>query len=204
MKGIIKNDILVFKASWKPFVFIFLVFFAVTFFTEHVLLFGNAVMYMIVASMIQTQHINDLSSGWLLYCNAAPVSRKDYIKSRYILMVSLLFAILLIFMLLFPLNPHLVKHGLFKYFCENVILMTIALITCALTMPVILKVKENTAKIAASLTAGVITGLSSLFSINLQFVEPHIIIIILCAAISLPLLCASYKISCKIYEGKDI
>ena len=204
MKGILKHDFYLFRASLLPVLILTSVFVVTSFFTPNVLLVGNVISYMLIVATVLGQYTNDISTGWALFCDISPVSRKDYVKSKYLLLVILLLGAIAFFTVLFPFNPHLVKHGFFKYACENAIIILLTILVISIAMPVVLKVRENTAKIIVGVVCGVYTSFSMLFSVNLQFAEPHIIIPVLSILLSALLLFVSYKISCKIYENKEL
>ena len=204
MKGILKHDFYLFRASLLPVLILTSVFVVTSFFTSHVLLVGNVISYMLIVATALGQYTNDISTGWALFCDISPASRRDYVKSKYLLVVILLLVAIAFFTVLFPFNPHLVKHGFFKYVCENAVIVFLTVLVISVAMPVILKVRETTAKIIVGAVSGVYTSFCTLFSINLQFAEPHIMIIVLCILFSSLFLFISFKISCKIYEGKEL
>ncbi|MDO4546270.1 MAG: ABC-2 transporter permease [Bacillota bacterium] len=86
MKGLILKDLLNMKQQWKVYLLVIVAWFVLSIFNDNYAFFGS-IMVMLVILLPMTSMAYDDKVGWEHYALTMPVSRKDLMFSRYLILL---------------------------------------------------------------------------------------------------------------------
>jgi len=210
MKGLILKDLINLKKSMKT-LGIMLIAFAVLYIPMGNESFLSGMVVLMFAMMVITTMSYDDMAKWDTYALTMPISRKEVVLSKYLLLLMLdltgvVLALVLAFVGSFFTGTAITVETLMSIF----IVLMIAVIFGSVLIPMIYKFGTEKARLMIILCAAVPTAVVlGLAQLNIPF--PAIdneetvfgIIMIAMALISLVIFFASYFISVKIYQKKE-
>ena len=207
-KGLIYKDLFLLKDEFPIVVLaVLFLFFSITlgFFGGFLAL---CIMLMVFAvKVVESTLIYDETDGWDSFVLTAPVSRKEIVRSKYLLQILFLagaFLISAVILLLISLVPMFSGEEwlflmLFVGFCY-------ALVYGAVVIPIYLKFGQHTSRYVAFAVLVVVAGLyGATFGITmfLEFAASTVPFLIGVLAISLAAYGVSYSVSRKIYAKRE-
>ena len=151
--------------------------------------------------------IYDETDGWDSFVLTAPVSRKEIIRSKYLLQILFLagaFLISAVLLLLISLIPQF--DGEEWLYIMLIVGFCYALVYGAVVIPVYLKFGQHTSRYVAFVILIVVAGLFGVtfgFSMFMEFAASTIPYLIGILAVSLAAYGASYLVSQKIYAKRE-
>ena len=157
--------------------------------------------------VVESTLIYDETDGWDSFVLTAPVSRKEIIRSKYLLQILFLagaFLISAVLLLLISLIPQF--DGEEWLYIMLIVGFCYALVYGAVVIPVYLKFGQHTSRYVAFVILIVVAGLFGVtfgFSMFMEFAASTIPLLIGILAVSLAAYGASYRISQKIYAKRE-
>ena len=157
--------------------------------------------------VVESTLIYDETDGWDSYVLTAPVSRKEIIRSKYLLQILFLagaFLLSAVLLLLISLIPQF--DGEEWLYIMLIVGFSYALVYGAVVIPVYLKFGQHTSRYVAFVILIVVAGLFGItfgFSIFMEFAASTIPLLIGILAVSLAAYGASYLVSQKIYAKRE-
>ena len=157
--------------------------------------------------VVESTLIYDETDGWDSFVLTAPVSRKEIIRSKYLLQILLLagaFLLSAVLLLLISLIPQF--DGEEWLYIMLIVGFCYALVYGAVVIPVYLKFGQHTSRYVAFVILIVVAGLFGVtfgFSMFMEFAASTIPLLIGILAVSLAAYGASYRISQKIYAKRE-
>ena len=207
-KGLIYKDLFLLKEAFLivALAVLFLLFTIILGFSGGFL--ALCIMLMVFAvKVVESTLIYDETDGWDSFVLTAPVSRKEILRSKYLLQILFLagaFLVSAVILLLISLIPMFSGEDwlflmLFVGFCY-------ALVYGAVVIPIYLKFGQHTSRYVAFAVLVVVAGLyGATFGITmfLEFAASTIPLLIGVLAISLAAYGVSYSVSRKIYAKRE-
>ena len=157
--------------------------------------------------VVESTLIYDETDGWDSFVLTAPVSRKEIIRSKYLLQILLLagaFLLSAVLLLLISLIPQF--DGEEWLYIMLIVGFCYALVYGAVVIPVYLKFGQHTSRYVAFVILIVVAGLFGVtfgFSMFMEFAASTILLLIGILAVSLAAYGASYLVSQKIYAKRE-
>ena len=157
--------------------------------------------------VVESTLIYDETDGWDSFVLTAPVSRKEIIRSKYLLQILLLagaFLLSAVLLLLISLIPQF--DGEEWLYIMLIVGFCYALVYGAVVIPVYLKFGQHTSRYVAFVILIVVAGLFGVtfgFSMFMEFAASTIPYLIGILAVSLAAYGASYLVSQKIYAKRE-
>ena len=157
--------------------------------------------------VVESTLIYDETDGWDSFVLTAPVSRKEIIRSKYLLQILFLagaFLLSAVLLLLISLIPQF--DGEEWLYIMLIVGFCYALVYGAVVIPVYLKFGQHTSRYVAFVILIVVAGLFGVtfgFSMFMEFAASTIPYLIGILAVSLAAYGASYRISQKIYAKRE-
>ena len=157
--------------------------------------------------VVESTLIYDETDGWDSFVLTAPVSRKEVIRSKYLLQILFLagaFLLSAVLLLLISLIPQF--DGEEWLYIMLIVGFCYALVYGAVVIPVYLKFGQHTSRYIAFVILIVVAGLFGVtfgFSIFMEFAASTIPLLIGILAVSLAAYGASYLVSQKIYAKRE-
>ena len=157
--------------------------------------------------VVESTLIYDETDGWDSFVLTAPVSRKEIIRSKYLLQILLLagaFLLSAVLLLLISLIPQF--DGEEWLYIMLIVGFCYALVYGAVVIPVYLKFGQHTSRYVAFVILIVVAGLFGVtfgFSMFMEFAASTIPLLIGILAVSLAAYGASYLVSQKIYAKRE-
>ena len=207
-KGLIYKDLFLLKEAF-PIVALAVLFLLFT------IIFGFSggflalcIMLLVFAvKVVESTLIYDETDGWDSFVLTAPVSRKEIIRSKYLLQILLLagaFLLSAVLLLLISLIPQF--DGEEWLYIMLIVGFCYALVYGAVVIPVYLKFGQHTSRYVAFVILIVVAGLFGVtfgFSMFMEFAASTIPYLIGILAVSLAAYGASYLVSQKIYAKRE-
>ena len=207
-KGLIYKDLFLLKEAF-PIVALAVLFLLFT------IIFGFSggflalcIMLLVFAvKVVESTIIYDETDGWDSFVLTAPVSRKEIIRSKYLLQILLLagaFLLSAVLLLLISLIPQF--DGEEWLYIMLIVGFCYALVYGAVVIPVYLKFGQHTSRYVAFAVLVVVAGLYGVtfgISMFMEFAASTIPLLIGILAVSLAAYGASYRISQKIYAKRE-
>lgn len=207
-KGLIYKDLFLLKEAFPiaALAVLFLLFSITLGFTGGFL--ALCIMLLVFAvKVVESTLIYDETDGWDSFVLTAPVSRKEIIRSKYLLQILLLagaFLLSAVLLLLISLIPQF--DGEEWLYIMLIIGFCYALVYGAVVIPVYLKFGQHTSRYIAFVILIVVAGLFGVtfgFSMFMEFAASTIPYLIGILAVSLAAYGASYLVSQKIYAKRE-
>lgn len=160
-----------------------------------------------VVKVVESTLIYDETDGWDSFVLTAPVSRKEIIRSKYLLQILFLagaFLLSAVLLLLISLIPQFAGEE--WLYIMLIVGFCYALVYGAVVIPVYLKFGQHTSRYIAFVILIVVAGLFGVtfgFSMFMEFAASTIPLLIGILAVSLAAYGASYRISQKIYAKRE-
>ena len=207
-KGLIYKDLFLIKEAFPiaALAVLFLLFSITLGFTGGFL--ALCIMLLVFAvKVVESTLIYDETDGWDSFVLTAPVSRKEIIRSKYLLQILLLagaFLLSAVLLLLISLIPQF--DGEEWLYIMLIVGFCYALVYGAVVIPVYLKFGQHTSRYVAFVILIVVAGLFGVtfgFSMFMEFAASTIPLLIGILAVSLAAYGASYRISQKIYAKRE-
>jgi len=207
-KGLLYKDLFLLKESFPivALAVLFLLFSITLGFTGGFL--ALCIMLMVFAvKVVESTLIYDETDGWDSFVLTAPVSRKEIVRSKYLLQILFLtgaFLISAVILLLISLIP--VFSGEEWLFLMLVVGFCYALVYGAVVIPIYLKFGQHTSRYVAFAVLIVVAGLYGAtfgFTMFLEFAASTIPLLIGVLVLSLAAYGVSYSISQKIYAKRE-
>ena len=207
-KGLIYKDLFLLKEAFPiaALAVLFLLFSITLGFTGGFL--ALCIMLLVFAvKVVESTLIYDETDGWDSFVLTAPVSRKEIIRSKYLLQVLFLagaFLISAVILLLISLIP--MFSGEEWLFLMLIIGFCYALVYGAVVIPIYLKFGQHTSRYVAFAVLVVVAGLYGAtfgFTMFMEFAASTIPLLIAVLAVSLAAYGVSYSISQKIYAKRE-
>jgi len=207
-KGLLYKDLFLLKESFPivALAVLFLLFSITLGFTGGFL--ALCIMLMVFAvKVVESTLIYDETDGWDSFVLTAPVSRKEIVRSKYLLQILFLtgaFLISAVILLLISLIP--VFSGEEWLFLMLVVGFCYALVYGAVVIPIYLKFGQHTSRYVAFAVLIVVAGLYGAtfgFTMFLEFAVSTIPLLIGVLVLSLAAYGMSYSISQKIYAKRE-
>ncbi|MBE6506994.1 MAG: ABC-2 transporter permease [Methanocorpusculum parvum] len=207
-KGLLYKDLFLLKESFPivALAVLFLLFSITLGFTGGFL--ALCIMLMVFAvKVVESTLIYDETDGWDSFVLTAPVSRKEIVRSKYLLQILFLtgaFLISAVILLLISLIP--VFSGEEWLFLMLVVGFCYALVYGAVMIPIYLKFGQHTSRYVAFAVLIVVAGLYGAtfgFTMFLEFAASTIPLLIGVLVLSLAAYGVSYSISQKIYAKRE-
>ena len=207
-KGLLYKDLFLLKESFPivALAVLFLLFSITLGFTGGFL--ALCIMLMVFAvKVVESTLIYDETDGWDSFVLTAPVSRKEIVRSKYLLQILFLtgaFLISAVILLLISLIP--VFSGEEWLFLMLVVGFCYALVYGAVMIPIYLKFGQHTSRYVAFAVLIVVAGLYGAtfgFTMFLEFAVSTIPLLIGVLVLSLAAYGVSYSISQKIYAKRE-
>ena len=157
--------------------------------------------------VVESTLIYDETDGWDSFVLTAPVSRKEIIRSKYLLQILFLagaFLLSAVLLLLISLIPQF--DGEEWLYIMLIVGFCYALVYGAVVIPVYLKFGQHTSRYVAFVILIVVAGLFGVtfgFSMFMEFAASTIPLLIGILAVSLAAYGASYLVSQKIYAKRE-
>ena len=157
--------------------------------------------------VVESTLIYDETDGWDSFVLTAPVSRKEIIRSKYLLQILFLagaFLLSAVLLLLISLIPQF--DGEEWLYIMLIVGFCYALVYGAVVIPVYLKFGQHTSRYVAFVILIVVAGLFGVtfgFSMFMEFAASTIPYLIGILAVSLAAYGASYLVSQKIYAKRE-
>ena len=207
-KGLIYKDLFLLKEAFPivALAVLFLLFTIILGFSGGFL--ALCIMLMVFAvKVVESTLIYDETDGWDSFVLTAPVSRKEIVRSKYLLQILFLagaFLISAVILLLISLIP--MFSGEDWLFLMLVVGFCYALVYGAVVIPIYLKFGQHTSRYVAFAVLVVVAGLyGATFGITmfLEFAASTIPLLIGVLVLSLAAYGVSYSISRKIYAKRE-
>ncbi|MBQ3011845.1 MAG: ABC-2 transporter permease [Methanocorpusculum sp.] len=207
-KGLIYKDLFLLKEAFPivALAVLFLLFSITLGFTGGFL--ALCIMLLVFAvKVVESTLIYDETDGWDSFVLTAPVSRKEVIRSKYLLQILFLagaFLISAVILLLISLIPQF--DGEEWLYIMLIVGFCYALVYGAVVIPVYLKFGQHTSRYVAFVILIVVAGLFGVtfgFSMFMEFAASTIPLLIGILAVSLAAYGASYRISQRIYAKRE-
>ena len=207
-KGLIYKDLFLLKEAFPiaALAVLFLLFSITLGFTGGFL--ALCIMLLVFAvKVVESTLIYDETDGWDSFVLTAPVSRKEIIRSKYLLQILFLagaFLLSAVLLLLISLIPQF--DGEEWLYIMLSVGFCYALVYGAVVIPVYLKFGQHTSRYVAFVILIVVAGLFGVtfgFSMFMEFAASTIPLLIGILAVSLAAYGASYRISQKIYAKRE-
>ena len=207
-KGLIYKDLFLLKEAFPiaALAVLFLLFSITLGFTGGFL--ALCIMLLVFAvKVVESTLIYDETDGWDSFVLTAPVSRKEVIRSKYLLQILFLagaFLLSAVLLLLISLIPQF--DGEEWLYIMLIVGFCYALVYGAVVIPVYLKFGQHTSRYVAFVILIVVAGLFGItfgFSIFMEFAASTIPLLIGILAVSLAAYGASYLVSQKIYAKRE-
>ena len=207
-KGLIYKDLFLLKEAFPiaALAVLFLLFSITLGFTGGFL--ALCIMLLVFAvKVVESTLIYDETDGWDSFVLTAPVSRKEVIRSKYLLQILFLagaFLLSAVLLLLISLIPQF--DGEEWLYIMLIVGFCYALVYGAVVIPVYLKFGQHTSRYIAFVILIVVAGLFGVtfgFSIFMEFAASTIPLLIGILAVSLAAYGASYLVSQKIYAKRE-
>ncbi|MBO5118427.1 ABC-2 transporter permease, partial [Methanocorpusculum sp.] len=157
--------------------------------------------------VVESTLIYDETDGWDSFVLTAPVSRKEVIRSKYLLQILFLagaFLLSAVLLLLISLIPQFAGEE--WLYIMLIVGFCYALVYGAVVIPVYLKFGQHTSRYVAFVILIVVAGLFGVtfgFSMFMEFAASTIPLLIGILAVSLAAYGASYLVSQKIYAKRE-
>ena len=207
-KGLIYKDLFLLKETFPiaALAVLFLLFSITLGFTGGFL--ALCIMLLVFAvKVVESTLIYDETDGWDSFVLTAPVSRKEVIRSKYLLQILFLagaFLLSAVLLLLISLIPQF--DGEEWLYIMLIVGFCYALVYGAVVIPVYLKFGQHTSRYVSFVILIVVAGLFGVtfgFSIFMEFAASTIPYLIGILAVSLAAYGASYLVSQKIYAKRE-
>ena len=207
-KGLIYKDLFLLKEAFPiaALAVLFLLFSITLGFTGGFL--ALCIMLLVFAvKVVESTLIYDETDGWDSFVLTAPVSRKEVIRSKYLLQILFLagaFLLSAVLLLLISLIPQF--DGEEWLYIMLIVGFCYALVYGAVVIPVYLKFGQHTSRYVAFVILIVVAGLFGVtfgFSMFMEFAASTIPLLIAVLAVSLAAYGVSYSISQKIYAKRE-
>lgn len=207
-KGLIYKDLFLLKEAFPiaALAVLFLLFSITLGFTGGFL--ALCIMLLVFAvKVVESTLIYDETDGWDSFVLTAPVSRKEIIRSKYLLQILFLagaFLLSAVLLLLISLVPQF--DGEEWLYIMLIVGFCYALVYGAVVIPVYLKFGQHTSRYVAFVILIVVAGLFGVtfgFSMFMEFAASTIPLLIGILAVSLAAYGASYLVSQKIYAKRE-
>ena len=207
-KGLIYKDLFLLKEAFPiaALAVLFLLFSITLGFTGGFL--ALCIMLLVFAvKVVESTLIYDETDGWDSFVLTAPVSRKEIIRSKYLLQILFLagaFLLSAVLLLLISLIPQF--DGEEWLYIMLIVGFSYALVYGAVVIPVYLKFGQHTSRYVAFVILIVVAGLFGVtfgFSMFMEFAASTIPLLIGILAVSLAAYGASYLVSQKIYAKRE-
>lgn len=207
-KGLIYKDLFLLKEAFPiaALAVLFLLFSITLGFTGGFL--ALCIMLLVFAvKVVESTLIYDETDGWDSFVLTAPVSRKEIIRSKYLLQILFLagaFLLSAVLLLLISLIPQF--DGEEWLYSMLIVGFCYALVYGAVVIPVYLKFGQHTSRYVAFVILIVVAGLFGVtfgFSMFMEFAASTIPLLIGILAVSLAAYGASYLVSQKIYAKRE-
>ena len=207
-KGLIYKDLFLLKEAFPiaALAVLFLLFSITLGFTGGFL--ALCIMLLVFAvKVVESTLIYDETDGWDSFVLTAPVSRKEIIRSKYLLQILFLagaFLLSAVLLLLISLIPQF--DGEEWLYIMLIVGFCYALVYGAVVIPVYLKFGQHTSRYVAFVILIVVAGLFGVtfgFSMFMEFAASTIPYLIGILAVSLAAYWASYLVSQKIYAKRE-
>ena len=207
-KGLIYKDLFLIKEAFPivALAVLFLLFSITLGFTGGFL--ALCIMLLVFAvKVVESTLIYDETDGWDSFVLTAPVSRKEIIRSKYLLQILFLagaFLLSAVLLLLISLIPQF--DGEEWLYIMLIVGFCYALVYGAVVIPVYLKFGQHTSRYVAFVILIVVAGLFGVtfgFSMFMEFAASTIPYLIGILAVSLAAYGASYLVSQKIYAKRE-
>ena len=207
-KGLIYKDLFLLKEAFPiaALAVLFLLFSITLGFTGGFL--ALCIMLLVFAvKVVESTLIYDETDGWDSFVLTAPVSRKEIIRSKYLLQILFLagaFLLSAVLLLLISLIPQF--DGEEWLYIMLIVGFCYALVYGAVVIPVYLKFGQHTSRYVAFVILIVVAGLFGVtfgFSMFMEFAASTIPLLIGILAVSLAAYWASYLVSQKIYAKRE-
>ena len=207
-KGLIYKDLFLLKEAFPivALAVLFLLFTIILGFSGGFL--ALCIMLMVFAvKVVESTLIYDETDGWDSFVLTAPVSRKEIVRSKYLLQILFLagaFLVSAVILLLISLIP--MFSGEDWLFLMLFVGLCYALVYGAVVIPIYLKFGQHTSRYVAFAILVVVAGLyGATFGITmfLEFAASTIPLLIGVLAISLAAYGVSYSVSRKIYAKRE-
>jgi len=207
-KGLIYKDLFLLKEAFPivALAVLFLLFSITLGFTGGFL--ALCIMLLVFAvKVVESTLIYDETDGWDSFVLTAPVSRKEIIRSKYLLQILFLagaFLLSAVLLLLISLIPQF--DGEEWLYIMLIVGFCYALVYGAVVIPVYLKFGQHTSRYVAFVILIVVAGLFGVtfgFSMFMEFAASTIPLLIGILAVSLAAYGASYRISQRIYAKRE-
>ena len=207
-KGLIYKDLFLLKEAFPiaALAVLFLLFSITLGFTGGFL--ALCIMLLVFAvKVVESTLIYDETDGWDSFVLTAPVSRKEIIRSKYLLQILFLagaFLLSAVLLLLISLIPQF--DGEEWLYIMLIVGFCYALVYGAVVIPVYLKFGQHTSRYVAFVILIVVAGLFGVtfgFSMFMEFAASTIPLLIGILAVSLAAYGASYLVSQNIYAKRE-
>ena len=207
-KGLIYKDLFLLKEAFPiaALAVLFLLFSITLGFTGGFL--ALCIMLLVFAvKVVESTLIYDETDGWDSFVLTAPVSRKEVIRSKYLLQILFLagaFLLSAVLLLLISLIPQF--DGEEWLYIMLIVGFCYALVYGAVVIPVYLKFGQHTSRYVAFVILIVVAGLFGVtfgFSMFMEFAASTIPLLIGILAVSLSAYGVSYLVSQKIYAKRE-
>ena len=205
MKGLLLKDIYVASKYCKILGFIILLFLALSLFSEPEMFY---VMYpAIIASVIPVSMISvDEKCKWDVYCDTLPYSRKQVVSSKYLLSLCMTAIVLVLSACAQMIHVVRGNWNTESYVMCLAFLLVIGLVGPAVLLPFIFKMGAEKGRVVylaviaglAACGGGIALGEEIQGKINVMWLLPG------CCIVSILLFAASWMVSIKFYEKREL
>lgn len=211
MKGLLLNDFYTIMKYLKPYFLIVFVFSAVSVFSNDSLFFCS--FPMIITSVVLPISLisYDERSKWNIFCDTLPVSRKNFVSSKYIIsIIACVFAasIMIVGQLIRPLITNSTEN-MVNNILTLMLFMPSGLIMSSVIMPLIYKFGVEKARIIyytfLVVSMAVIGSVSAIMNMKLYEIKIDVpAIVVALSGASIVLFALSWLLSVKIYQKREL
>ena len=216
MKGLIIKDICVLKNQMKVLLLVLAFFIIFSIINEDASFILFLVPFYMIMILITTFNYDEFNK-WDSYCNSLPLSRKEIVKSKYILFNATSLIVLIIGVLASFIIPNFIENTTFESLFASIIGVAFGIcLVISLLIPFYYKFGENKGRIMLflcivilALIIGMITSLDIFNNIELMNLIKSLnnlslgMITLILIVVTLIIMSISYYISVKIYKNKE-
>lgn len=201
MKGLLYKDFSLLLSVYKLYMVLLAAFAAVQFFVPSIS-FLSIYVVILVAEFAPSTMSYDEKDGWDMYANVLPVSRAEYVSSKYLLGLILSFAVIIV-----NSAACIVNYG-FSDTALTIILfnVTVALVNHAIPFPIIFRFGYAKGRISVVFVAAALAG-ASLFVGNVDISEKltdyTLVAVFAATAAAAVIFTVSWLISIRVYKKRQ-
>ena len=217
MKGLIIKDLCVLKNQMKTLLLVLAFFVIFSIINEDATFILFLVPFYMIMILITTFNYDEFNK-WDAYCNSLPLSRKEIVKSKYILFNATSLIVLIVGILTSIIIPNFIENTTFESLFASIIGVAFGIcLVISLLIPFYYKFGANKGRIMLflcivilALIIGMITSLDIFNNIELMNLLNSLnnlsigMITLLLIILTIIVMSISYYISVRIYKNKEL